>query len=541
MALYHKHRPQTFATVIGQDHIVKTIANQVKQGTVAHAYLFSGPRGIGKTTTARLLAKALNCENKKDKTSEPCNECSTCQEIGGSRSIDVIEIDAASHTGVDNVRENIIENAQFKPTKSPYKVFIIDEVHMLSTSAFNALLKTLEEPPKHVVFILATTEPHKIPDTIISRCQRYTFKKVSYEVLSKQLQDIAKTEKVEVDKDVIDRIVNKSDGCVRDAVSLLDQIMAVGEKHITAEIATIVLPTSNVDEVVSLLSALVSKDTSAGLDIIHNLSSEGIRFTQFADDCIELLRVIMIGKATAEKNAVGTDLSDDVKKELKKLGEQIEYSQIISLIDLFMKRRAEIQSSPLPQLPLEMVVIEWCSVSNDQRPMINDQDSASEVVVKKEKVEETAPSNSEITKIEETATEPVKNEEKSRTKKITEKVKNLVTRDKEPVYTVEEARSKWPKLLTAINGESPSLTFVLKMAEIEDVIGNTLHISVAYGFHRDKLNDKRVKKQIEGYLSDVFETKLHMEAILKEKKEVKEEDSQELQELAAAFGGEVVS
>ncbi len=174
MALYHKHRPQTFQDVIGQDHIVKTLSNQVTGDNVAHAYLFSGPRGVGKTTLARILAKAVNCPDRKEETDEPCNKCEFCKEISTSRSIDVIEIDAASHTGVDNVRENIIDNARFKPTKSKYKVFIIDEVHMLSTSAFNALLKTLEEPGSHVIFILATTELHKLPETIISRCLAFT-------------------------------------------------------------------------------------------------------------------------------------------------------------------------------------------------------------------------------------------------------------------------------------------------------------------------------------------------------------------------------
>ena len=185
--IYRKYRPQKFSEVTGQEHIIKTIAGEIASGQIAHAYLFSGPRGTGKTTTARLLAKALNCEKRSEGNSEPCDNCLSCEEITGNRSIDVIEIDAASHTGVDNVRENIIDNAQFKPTKSKYKIFIIDEVHMLSTSAFNALLKTLEEPPAHVIFILATTELHKLPSTIISRCQRFNFHKIPTEQMRARL------------------------------------------------------------------------------------------------------------------------------------------------------------------------------------------------------------------------------------------------------------------------------------------------------------------------------------------------------------------
>jgi DNA polymerase-3 subunit gamma/tau len=206
MALYHKHRPQTFSSIWGQEHIIQTITNQIKNNKLAHAYLFSGPRGVGKTTTARLLAKAANCRNRKNGEFEPCDTCDSCQEITSSRSIDVMEMDAASHTGVDNVREQIIENAQTQPTKSKYKIFIIDEAHMLSTSAFNALLKTLEEPPDFVIFILATTELNKVPETIISRCQRFDFKRLPAETIKKQIKKIAKTEGVEIDPAVIDRI-----------------------------------------------------------------------------------------------------------------------------------------------------------------------------------------------------------------------------------------------------------------------------------------------------------------------------------------------
>src|SRR3989338_3756855 len=370
MALYHTYRPQTFADVVGQEHIVKTITNQIASGRVAHAYLFTGARGLGKTTTARLIAKALNCANRKAGTFEPCDSCDSCQEIRGSRAIDVIEIDAASQTGVDNVRENIIESARFQPTKSPYKVFIIDEVHMLSTSAFNALLKTLEEPPEHVVLILATTEPHKIPDTIISRCQRFDFKKVAYDTMKQHLEMIAKAEKIKVDSDVADRIINKSDGCVRDAVSLLDQIMATGEQHITADTASLVLPTARVDETLRFVRSLILKNAADGLGLMNALAGEGTHFVHFADDAIELLRLMMIGKATGGKAPVA-DLSQDAQNELNGLGKSIENADLVRLIDLVMKRRQEIQSSPLPQLPLEMAVVEWTAMMNQESRIKN--------------------------------------------------------------------------------------------------------------------------------------------------------------------------
>jgi DNA polymerase-3 subunit gamma/tau len=276
MALYHKYRPFTFSEIVGQKHVTKTLKNQLKEDNFAHAYLFSGPRGVGKTTTARILAKALNCPTKEESEVEPDNSTQCCKEINNSRSIDVIEIDAASHTGVQNVREQIIENAQFQPTKLDYKVFIIDEVHMLSKSAFNALLKTLEEPPEHVVFVLATTEPDELPDTIISRCQRFDFKKIPHEELKDYLLEICKKEDIEIPDSILDRIIDKSDGCVRDAISLLDQLNAASEEKITEESAAIVLPKSKNEDALEFLNILIAKDTKEGLKKVDRLGQEGV-------------------------------------------------------------------------------------------------------------------------------------------------------------------------------------------------------------------------------------------------------------------------
>jgi len=477
---------------------------------VAHAYLFSGPRGVGKTTVARILSKAVNCEDKKDGI-EPCNKCSSCEEITSSRSIDVIEIDAASHTGVDNVRENIIENAQFRPTKSKYKIFIIDEVHMLSTSAFNALLKTLEEPPEHVLFILATTEMHKLPATIISRCQRFNFKKISFDTMAKHLSRVAKAEEVKIDKEVVERIVNKSDGCARDAVSLLDQIMATGEKQITAEIASLVLPTTNVEKTLSFVSFLVKKDGKAGLESIDSLVEEGINLIQFNHDTIELLRVMMVSQASSKSEIAGTDLSNEVKKELKSLNNSISQSEIVQLIDIFMRRGQEIRISPLPQLPLEMGVIEWCAVKEE---------GAVEEV--KEEIEE---------KVEE------KVEDK---KTITKRVKQLVT--KKVSFELKEVEDKWNDFVGKIEASFPSLSFILKMADLLELNGNTLQIAVGFDFHRDKLMEKSYQRHLDKELSEIMGEKVKIEARVQEKaKESHTEEQKELQELASSLGGKVVN
>ncbi|MCK4745029.1 DNA polymerase III subunit gamma/tau, partial [Candidatus Parcubacteria bacterium] len=222
--LYRKYRPMNFAEVVGQEHIKQIITNEIKMGKVAHSFLFFGPRGVGKTTLARIISKSLNCEKRKDSEFEPCNKCGSCKSINAGSDLNIIEIDAASHTGVDNVRENIISVSKVAVNPNKHKVFIIDEVHMLSTSAFNALLKTLEEPPKNVVFILATTEIHKVPQTIISRCQRFDFQKIALEKIVKCLAEISKKEGVKIKEEILKNIAYNSEGCLRDAESMLGQI-----------------------------------------------------------------------------------------------------------------------------------------------------------------------------------------------------------------------------------------------------------------------------------------------------------------------------
>ncbi len=355
-ALYRKYRPQKFADMIGQNHIKITLQHELERDEIAHAYLFCGPRGLGKTTSARLFAKAVNCANRKAGESEPCNECESCLDIMAGRAVDIIEIDAASNTGVDNVRENIIENSRFNPVRSKFKVFIIDEVHMLSASAFNALLKIMEEPPEHVIFILCTTEIHKLPLTIISRCQRFDFKKVTGEQLITRLEMVVKGESKKVDNEVLKRIVVSAEGCVRDAESLLAKVLSLGD-DISIGQADIVLPRSDYERIGSFVGYLSEKNAAAAIESINRLIDEGFDLAVFADNLMEFLRQMLLVKTSGELETYGVELSSEADQSVKELAQKFNWAELLEMIEIFSDKSKEIKRSAIYQLPLEIAVI----------------------------------------------------------------------------------------------------------------------------------------------------------------------------------------
>lgn len=357
MSLYRKYRPHCFADIAGQEHIKQTLQNAIVRSELVHAYLFSGPRAVGKTSTARILTRAVNCMTRANDQSEPCNTCDACTAILENRALDVIEIDAASHTGVDNVRDTIIAAARVGRAGLAKKVFIIDEVHMLSTSAFNALLKILEEPPSDVLFILATTELHKVPATIASRCQRFDFKKIAPDVMRARLQKLINLEKKSVTDDVVDVIVRLSDGCLRDAESLLGQVLVLGDKKIDLATASVILPVGNLAAVKDLINMLLANNTASALRIVSDILEHDCDLSVFTADILEYLRTLLLIQS-------GTpELVGESESELRERGEQaahISSERLLAMISHFSVAQRDVRYFSVPQLPLEVAIVKSC-------------------------------------------------------------------------------------------------------------------------------------------------------------------------------------
>ena len=362
-ALYRKFRPDSFQDVKGQDAIVRTLKNQIRAQRIGHAYLFCGTRGTGKTTVAKILAKAVNCEHPID--GNPCNECETCKAIAAGNSMNVIEIDAASNNGVDNIRE-IREEVAYSPTSGKYKVYIIDEVHMLSIGAFNALLKTLEEPPSYVIFILATTEAHKIPITILSRCQRYDFKRIARTTIVDRLRELMEEEQVEVEDKALRYIAKKGDGSMRDALSLLDQCIAfyLGEK-LTYEHVLDVLGAVDTDEFSKLLREVLDGDVTQVILHLENMIMQGRDLTQLVNDFTWYLRNLLLLKSSDNMEDV-LDVSAENLEQLKEEAAMVRDDTLMRYIRIFSELQNQIKYAGSKRVMLEVALIKLCRPQMEQ-------------------------------------------------------------------------------------------------------------------------------------------------------------------------------
>lgn len=498
VSLYRKYRPHNFDNLVGQDNIKTTLVNALKNNSVTHAYLFTGPRGTGKTSTARLLAKALNCVNLKDGY-EPCNECEFCTALNNGSLIDVIEIDAASNRGIDEVRD-LREKISFAPSRSKYKVYIIDEVHMMTEPAFNALLKTLEEPPAHAYFILATTEIYKVPETIISRCQRFNFRRITKKALMTRLSFISQKEEIAAEDTALELISRYVDGGLRDAIVLLEQMSVNNE--LKADYVQQVLGISGSGIMEKFYESLIISDLSVALNIIGELHSQGSDLRQFMHEFLDFLREKLI---------------EHVAKDEK---EQVAY--ILNMIETFQSIHGKLDIS-IPQLPLEMAVIKLIgNIPSAIASAIAPLPKKETKILKKEKI---------IEKDERKKDFPMENLEE-------DLVKNLP-------LTISYLNENWPRIMERI--ETPSLRMSLKSAAPVNVDDFNITLEFDTKFHRDKVMEHEHRTELESIIKEFFNKHVKIHSKIKEF-EIKsmmedksaESDGNTTDDALKIFGGELM-
>jgi DNA polymerase-3 subunit gamma/tau len=462
-ALYSKWRPRRWESVIGQDHIIQTLRNAVTSDRIVHAYLFAGPRGTGKTTTARLLAKAVNCLDP-DPSVRPCDKCEHCQALNEGRFLDLIEIDAASNTSVDDVRD-LREKINFSPNQGRYKVYVIDEVHMLSTAAFNALLKTLEEPPGHAIFILATTEVHKIPATVLSRCQRHEFRRIPVKDIVATLEDLADKEHLQVSTEALEIIARQSTGSLRDAISLLDQLSSTGDT-INLELAQTILGTATSQAVIDVVDSLLTCDLGAGLEHIHRALDSGSDVRQFTRQIVDYLRSILLIQ-TGEVNP--SNETPEMEAQLNKHAKKIETGDLIRVIRSFNQAATDSRAAWQPGLPLELAFIESCQSQPDATP-------------------NSAPANTAPPS--RPSPPPQKNQPPAKTEPPQSEASHISPSPEEDQLS-STLNQNWSQVLATVRKDHPNLYGLLNSCQSRHLAGSVLIL----GFASDILKNQMTKRE----------------------------------------------
>lgn len=539
LALYRKYRPKTFAEVVSQDHVKTTLLNAISIDKIGHAYILVGARGIGKTTLARLFAKAINCLDKSGP--EPCNKCEACLAIDGGKALDLLEIDAASNRGIDEIRE-LREKVKFTPAKLKYKVFIIDEVHMLSTPAFNALLKTLEEPPEHAVFLMATTEVHKVPATILSRCQRFDLKKLTVPELIGYLKMIAKSEGIEASQEALELITGQADGCARDAVSLFTQVNAFSKGKIDQKLVKEILGVVDQAAIAEFVDHLMTRSPARCVDQLQKLLENGYDIEQFTKNLIEYLRKMMVAKIGADaKDIVLANLSSEQLSKLQTQARAVSLAQIVHFIKAFLDAQQHLGQSLYPQLPLELALMELFGESAEIKKVTPS--SVPPAVAKPiEKIKKAA------VQIASGIAKPVKSLISE--KPVEVKAANAPANSN---LNLDHFKSHWTEVVQEVMPINSSLATFLRIAVLKEFDGEYLTLAFKFRFHQERIADHKYRVIVEKVLAQIHDQKVLIkcvvdDSLVRESEPVAAEEvrnvasaPQDVTELAKSiFGGKLV-
>jgi DNA polymerase-3 subunit gamma/tau len=562
-ALYRKWRSQTFEEIVAQEHVTRTLRNALRDNRIAHAYLFAGPRGTGKTSMARLLAKAVNCIGEtKDK---PCNQCPVCKAITEGRALDLIEIDAASNRGIDEVRD-LREKVQFRPNEFHYRVYILDEAHMLTTPAFNALLKTLEEPPEHAIFVLVTTEPHNIPITILSRCQRFDFRRIPLEAIIDHLAKVASAEGLDITEEALEIIARQASGALRDALSLLDQLMAYQSETITAEQVNQVLGTAPQEAVESLVTSLVKAETATGIRVINQALDQGAEPRQFNEDILEYLRALLLLKVGGDTELLNA--STAVLARMQSTATQLPLSRLLAAIHAFNQAANEVKSGVHPRLPLEMALIG--GVMDRQAAETTQEENTASARAKQTTTRDTSSSASKTgaRKRSASAKKTKPSSERSSSSQDSQKTKTAPTRSsstkqrsgpedgsrkaKKPEpssdggsksrdVTAAWLQKNWQDVLSAARARNKAVEALLnKSCEPIEVKGNMVTLAFYHDFHRQQMCQPKKQEVLEDALADVTGARLGVKCVPfrgdveKKEKEIAQKSEEKETKLATA-------
>ena len=512
LVLARKYRPQTFDEVIGQDPITTTLKNAVSLNRIGQAYLFTGPRGVGKTSMARIFAKALNC--KTGPTAEPCGKCPACLEIESGRSLDVLEIDGASNRGIDEIRE-LRENVKFAPALGKYKIYIIDEVHQITSEAFNALLKTLEEPPAHVKFIFATTATHKVPATILSRCQRFDFRRITTETIASTLKDICKKEKIKIDEEALFAIAKAADGSLRDSQSILDQIAAASEDKIARSDVIRSLGALEEETLIRLTDALADRDAKAALFVLDEALQEGKDAGLFLEKFLEHTRNLLFVKISEELSSL-VDAPESYRKALSKQKERFSKEDLFYFFAVIMHALNTLKRFELKRVPVEMALVKLA-----QGAPMEDLSKAIEALRQIEKKNDRAPLTAPAIQSSRPATKPPVNaaaEDEADIPDVEDlPAEDLVIPVKPRENAVVSLDAVWQLLISALKNEKISVASYLAEGEPLGMEGTVAKISFPerLSFHRESLETLENKKLVEKHLSQLLEMEVavHYESV----------------------------